>query len=159
MPLPKVSIYTDGACIGNPGKGGCAAILRAGGREKELSAGYKRTTNNRMEMLALIMALEALTQPCEVELWTDSMIVVYGVNDAGRKKRKKERPNTDLWLRIYALMAPHQITANWVKGHAGHPENERCDEMAGRAARGTELLEDVGMAPGADLFTTATSES
>ncbi len=130
----RVEIYTDGACSGNPGPGGWGAILRFNGHEKELSGGEKSTTNNRMEMMAAIVALETLTRPCAVDLYTDSQYLQQGVNEwlAGWKRKgwPERIKNQDLWKRIDALIEKHDVTFHWIKGHAGHPENERCDELA-----------------------------
>ncbi|MBM7852707.1 ribonuclease HI [Methylopila capsulata] len=133
-----VEIFTDGACSGNPGPGGWGAILRKGGVEKELKGGEAPTTNNRMELMAAISALEALTRPCEVVLHTDSQYLRDGVTKwvFGWKKNgwktadKKPVKNQDLWERLDAAIRIHQIDWRWVKGHAGHPENERADELA-----------------------------
>ncbi|HWB48870.1 MAG TPA: ribonuclease HI [Stellaceae bacterium] len=138
---PPVDIFTDGACRGNPGPGGWAAILRYGTVEKELSGGDPATTNNRMEMTAAIAGLEALKRPCRVRLYTDSQYLRDGIMQwiAGWKARnwrtadKKPVKNVDLWQRLDAAAAPHQIEWLWVRGHAGHPENERADALA-RAA-------------------------
>jgi ribonuclease HI len=140
-PLPAVDIFTDGACRGNPGPGGWGAILRYGTVEKELSGGEPATTNNRMEMTAAIAALEALKRPCRVRLHTDSQYLRDGIMQwlAGWKARgwrtadKKPVKNVDLWQRLDAAAAPHRIEWLWVRGHAGHPENERADALA-RAA-------------------------
>lgn len=130
----RVEIFTDGACSGNPGPGGWGAILRFNGHEKELSGGEKSTTNNRMEMMAAIVALETLTRPCAVDLYTDSQYLQQGVNEwlAGWKRKgwPERIKNQDLWKRIDALIEKHDVTFHWIKGHAGHPENERCDELA-----------------------------
>jgi ribonuclease HI len=139
----RVEIFCDGACSGNPGPGGFGAILRARGTEKELSGGEKETTNNRMEMTAAITALEALTRPCTVTLTTDSQYLVKGMKEwlQGWKRKgwinSKKEPvlNRDLWERLDALAAVHRIDWCWIKGHAGHPENERCDELARMAIR------------------------
>jgi ribonuclease HI len=133
-----VEIYTDGACSGNPGPGGWGAILRYGATEKELSGGESPTTNNRMEMMAAIIALESLKRPSEVALYTDSQYVMKGVTQwmPGWKKNgwrtadKKPVKNSDLWQRLDHATKPHQISWNWVKGHAGHVENERADALA-----------------------------
>lgn len=133
-----VEIWTDGACSGNPGPGGWGAVLRFGAAEKELSGGEPETTNNRMELLAAISALEALTRPCQVDLTTDSQYVRKGITEwlAGWKAKgwktaaKQPVKNQDLWQRLDALNAKHDVSWHWVKGHAGHPENERCDELA-----------------------------
>ncbi len=134
-----VEIFTDGACSGNPGPGGYGAILRCEGREKELSGGEPHTTNNRMELLGVITALEALKFPCQVRLTTDSKYVVDGITKgwaAGWKKRGwkkgdgKPALNPDLWDRLLQLLAVHDVEFCWIKGHAGHEENERCDRLA-----------------------------
>ena len=137
--MKKVSIYTDGACRGNPGKGGWGAILVYGGREKELSGGEAETTNNRMELSAVIAALGALKEPCEVTLTTDSQYVVNAIEkgwlDSWQQKgwRKSDRGavlNVDLWQKLVALLDLHKVNFVWVKGHNGHPYNERCDKLA-----------------------------
>lgn len=137
--MKKVEIFTDGACSGNPGPGGWGAVLRFNGIEKELSGGEAQTTNNRMELTAVISALSALKEPCEVYLTTDSKYVcdsvlkgwVYSWQKHGwRKSDKKPALNVDLWEQLLALLEQHKVTFNWVKGHAGHPENERCDKLA-----------------------------
>ncbi|MCD7834744.1 MAG: ribonuclease HI [Lachnospiraceae bacterium] len=158
-----VKIYTDGAARGNPdGPGGYGVILQytdPSGRlhEREYAQGYQKTTNNRMELMAAIVGLEALNRPCEVDLYSDSQYLVNAFNqhwlDAWlrnnwqRKDRKsgKSEPvkNVDLWKRLLAAAKPHQITWNWVRGHNGHPENERCDQLATGAADGEDLAEDV----------------
>lgn len=134
----RVEIYTDGACSGNPGPGGWGAILRYGDTEKELSGGEKETTNNRMEMMAAITSLESLTRPMHVDIYTDSTYVREGITKwiHGWKKRgwrtadKKPVKNMELWQRLEAAVERHEIEWHWVKGHAGHPENERADELA-----------------------------
>ena len=134
-----VEIYSDGACSGNPGPGGFGAILRCDDREKEISGGDPHTTNNRMELLGVITALEALKYPCEVRITTDSKCVVDGISKgwaAGWKKRGwkksdgKPALNPDLWERLLALLEIHKAEFVWIKGHAGHPENGRCDSLA-----------------------------
>lgn len=134
-----VEIFTDGACSGNPGPGGWGAVLRYNGHEKELSGGERDTTNNRMELTAVIKALEQLKEPCKVTLTTDSKYVSDGIGKGWaeswqkndwRKADKKPALNPDLWERLLELLKVHDVTINWVKGHAGHPENERCDELA-----------------------------
>jgi ribonuclease HI len=135
-----VDIFTDGACRGNPGPGGWGAILRAGGRERELWGGERETTNNRMEMTAVISALEALKRPVGAVVHTDSQYVLKGITEwiFGWKRNgwktadKKPVKNADLWQKLDALRAPHEIRWVWVKGHAGHPENERADALANR---------------------------
>ena len=137
-PTTMVEIYSDGACSGNPGPGGYGTILRYGNHEKELSGYDAETTNNRMEMLGAIAGLEALKQPCRVRLTTDSQYLVKGMTEwiAGwqrkgwKNSKKEEVANRDLWERLLALANTHQINWVWVKGHAGHEENERCDELA-----------------------------
>lgn len=124
----NVTITTDGGCVPNPGKGGWAAILRYGERTKEISGGEENTTNNRMEMIAVIEALQCLKEPCRVTLRTDSMILVNLLNRTGKAAAK--RANQDLVKRIVDLMNVHEITAQWVQGHNGDPDNERCDQLA-----------------------------
>jgi ribonuclease HI len=135
---PNVEIFTDGACSGNPGPGGWAAILRIGERERELSGGDVATTNNRMELMGAISGLEALKRPCRVRLFTDSVYVkdgatkwIHGWKKNGwRTADKKPVKNIELWQRLDAARAPHNIDWIWVKGHSGHPENERVDQLA-----------------------------
>ena len=152
--MKQVTIYTDGACSGNPGPGGWGAILRYGAHEKELSGGEPSTTNNRMELMAAIAGLEALNRPCEIELYSDSQYLVNAFNQhwiegwikKGWKRGKNEEvKNVDLWKRLLAAKEPHQISFFWVKGHNGHPENERCDFLATSAADGDELMVDPGV--------------
>ena len=140
----QVEVHTDGACLGNPGPGGWAALLRWGAIERELAGGEPDTTNNRMELMAAIAALEALREPCDVILTTDSQYVRQGILDwlsnwirrgwktAGGDPVK----NRDLWERLQAAAAPHAVDWRWVKGHSGHPENERVDQLARIAAEG-----------------------
>lgn len=133
-----VEIFCDGACSGNPGPGGYGAILRYGGRTKELSGGARDTTNNRMEMTAAIEGLRQLTRPCQVLITTDSQYLVKGMTEwiAGwqrkgwRNSKKEPVVNRDLWELLLALTKPHSVQWKWVKGHAGHAENERCDQLA-----------------------------
>lgn len=135
---PHVEIFTDGACSGNPGPGGWGAVLRYKGNEKELSGGERQTTNNRMEMMAAIMALEALKRPSRVDLYTDSnylrdgiMKWIHGWKRNGWKTAdKKPVKNVDLWQRLEAAIERHDVTWHWVRGHSGHPENERADALA-----------------------------
>ena len=149
----NVVIYTDGACSGNPGPGGWGAILTAGSNERELCGGEPHTTNNRMEMMAAIRALEALKRPCRVELHTDSQYLRQGITEwlSGWKARgwktadKKPVKNEDLWRELDQARARHQVAWRWVKGHAGHPMNERADALARRGlqearAREREIL-------------------
>ena len=136
--MKKVCIYTDGACSGNPGPGGWAAILSYNGHERELSGGEPATTNNRMELIAAISALEALKEPCEVELWTDSQYLARAVNEGwlagwkrrGWRRKEGELKTPELWQALDALLARHKVSFNWLKGHDGHEYNERCDALA-----------------------------
>ncbi len=137
--MKKVELFTDGACSGNPGPGGWGAVLRFHGKEKELSGGDPQTTNNRMELTAVIEGLAALKEPCEVTLTSDSKYVldallkgwVYSWKKNGWKKAdKKPALNVDLWERLLALLEVHKVDLHWVHGHQGHPENERCDALA-----------------------------
>ena len=136
-----MTLFTDGACSGNPGPGGWGALLRYGAHEKELSGGEPATTNNRMEMLAVIHGLEALKKSAQVRIYTDSQYVMKGMTEglAGWKRRgwktadRQPVKNMDLWQRLEAAMTPHQVEWQWVRGHSGHPENERVDQLA-RAA-------------------------
>ncbi len=139
LAIKTVEMFSDGACSGNPGPGGYGVILRFAGREKELSGGEAMTTNNRMELLGVIEGLSALKEPCRVVLTTDSRYVVDSVTKGwvyGWKKKgwiksdKKPALNVDLWEKLLPLLEKHDVTFNWVKGHAGHPENERCDRLA-----------------------------
>ena len=153
----KVKIFTDGAARGNPdGPGGYGALIqyvdtKGTLHEKELSGGYRKTTNNRMELMAAIAALEALNRPCDVELFSDSSYLVRAFTDKwidgwiakGWKRGKEPVKNVDLWQRLLEAKKPHQVRFIWVKGHAGHPENERCDRLATRAADGENLAEDA----------------
>lgn len=137
-----VVIHTDGACLGNPGPGGWGALLSFGGRERELSGAEPETTNNRMELMAAIAALEALTRPCEVALYTDSRYVQQGIGEwlprwiarGWRTADGKPVKNQDLWQRLAAAAARHKVDWHWVRGHSGHPENERVDQLARAAA-------------------------
>ena len=135
----QVWMYTDGACSGNPGPGGWGTILKSGGHVKELSGGEPNTTNNRMELTAVIAGLSALKYPCEVTITSDSKYVIDAIRQGWAKKwraqgwmrNKKEKAlNPDLWETLLDLLDVHDVTFQWVKGHAGHPENERCDELA-----------------------------
>lgn len=155
----NVTIYTDGSARGNPGPGGYGTVLlytdnKGNCHRRELSGGYKKTTNNRMELLAAIAGLEALIRPCRVELYSDSQYLVKAFNehwiDGWMKKnwkrnKKEDVKNVDLWKRLLKAMEPHEVSFHWVKGHAGHPENERCDHLAVEAALGEELLTDEGL--------------
>ena len=137
--MKKVTIYTDGACSGNPGPGGWGAILRYGEHERELSGGAPETTNNRMELLGVITALRALKRPCTVQLYTDSQYIVNAINEGwavrwrenGWMRNKKDPAlNPDLWGELLDLLEVHQVTFHWVKGHASNLYNNRCDELA-----------------------------
>ena len=159
--MKKINVYTDGACSGNPGKGGYGAILTfvdAKGQyyEKELSAGYELTTNNRMELLAAIAALEALKRPSAVVWYSDSKYLVDAINqkwlDAWvfknwKQSSKNPVKNIDLWKRLIKAQQPHRVEYVWVKGHAGHEYNERCDQLAVAAALGENLLVDEDFTP------------
>ncbi len=153
MPLPQVVLYTDGACLGNPGPGGYAAILIAGERRKELSGGRRRTTNNRMELMGAIAGLATLKKPCAVMLHTDSRYVADGLllgwaerwkANGWRKADKKPVKNVDLWDRLLAEVARHQVEVIWVRGHAGNSENERADQLCVAAANQPGLPADTG---------------
>ena len=137
--MKQVQIYTDGACSGNPGPGGWGAILRYGGREKEISGGEAMTTNNRMELTAVIAALEALKEPCAVDLWSDSKYVIDALEqgwavkwrqNGWKKPDKKPALNPDLWERLLTLVSEHELSYHWVKGHAENEFNNRCDALA-----------------------------
>lgn len=148
--MKTVSIWTDGACSGNPGPGGWGALIRFGEHEKELNGGEFETTNNRMELLAAIEALNALTQPCIVDLHTDSQYVKGGMTGwiEGWKKNgwktsaKKPVKNVELWKALDKAVSRHQVNWHWVKGHAGHPENERADELARYGMEPYKLKDD-----------------
>lgn len=149
MPIPQLLIYTDGAARGNPGPGGYGAILIWGVHRKELSAGYRLTTNNRMELMAVIAALESLKKEgLDICIYTDSNYIVKAVELGWLfnwvKKDFKDKKNKDLWLRFLSLYKKHHIRFVWVKGHADNPFNNRCDELATSAADGKQLLEDRG---------------
>lgn len=151
----QVEIFTDGSCLGNPGPGGYGAILRYKGHEKELSAGFFLTTNNRMELLATIKALETLKESCSVSLTSDSQYVKQGITQwiFNWKKRgwkttdKKDVKNKDLWVRLDAETSCHHVEWHWVKGHAGHDENERCDDLARTAAENPTQEDEHYQAP------------
>lgn len=140
--MSSIEMFTDGACLGNPGPGGWAALLRRGTHERELCGGEAHTTNNRMELLAVIRGLEALRKPCNVALTTDSQYVMRGVREwmprwiakGWRTAGGDAVKNRDLWERLALALAPHEVDWHWVRGHAGHPENERVDVLARSAA-------------------------
>jgi len=151
--MKRVIIHTDGGCKGNPGPGGFGAVLVCGKHRMELSEGYRLTTNNRMELRAAIAALEVLSEPCDVELHSDSKYLIDAITKKwieGWKKRgwqksdKQPVKNKDLWMRLLAAIGGHKVDWRWVKGHAGNKENERCDELGNIAVVGRNLLEDVG---------------
>lgn len=147
--MPKVIIYTDGAAKGNPGPGGYGAVLMSGKHRKELSQGYKLTTNNRMELLAVIIGIEALKKEgTDVTIYSDSKYVVDAVEKAWvfswERKAFKKKKNEDLWRRFLNVYRKHKVKFIWVKGHANIPENERCDRLAVEASESNNLLEDTG---------------
>ncbi|GGO73191.1 ribonuclease H [Bowmanella pacifica] len=150
--MKKVQIFTDGSCLGNPGPGGYGVVMRYGKHNKELSQGFVQTTNNRMEMLAAIAALRILKESCEIDLTTDSQYLRQGImqwiknwkKNGWRTSDKKPVKNVDLWQELDSLVSKHKVHWHWVKGHAGHPENERCDELARTAAQGQNLQPDKG---------------
>lgn len=147
--MAKVTVYTDGAAKGNPGRGGFGAVLLAGSHKKELSQGFKNTTNNRMELLAVIVALEALkNEGTEVVVYSDSKYVVDAVGKGWLKNWQKTnfkgKKNVDLWKRFLLVYPKHNVSFVWVKGHAGNFYNERCDVLAVQAAEGVGLIDDVG---------------
>ncbi len=154
--MKQVLIYSDGSCLGNPGPGGWGAILRLADctAEKRMSGGFRRTTNNRMEITAVLEALRALKEPCAVDIYTDSRYVCDSIEKKwlyGWQKKnwikadKKPAKNRDLWEQMLPLLATHTVKLHWLKGHAGHPENEACDEMARTEAARRDLPEDTGM--------------
>ena len=151
--LTQVTIYTDGACSGNPGRGGYGVVLMSGPHRRELSGGFRWTTNNRMEIIAAIAALDALKYPCAVTLHTDSKYVVDAINQGWAKKwrnngwrrnQKERAKNPDLWAQLLDLCDRHQVQFVWVKGHAGVEENERCDRLAVAASQEDNLPPDFG---------------
>ena len=149
--MKNVNMYTDGACSGNPGKGGFGIILEYNGNKKEISEGYELTTNNRMELMAVIKGLEALKELCHVTVTTDSKYVVDAINkgwlynweeNGWRKSDRKPVLNVDLWENLLVLMEEHEVEFVWVEGHNGHPENERCDKLAVDAYNSDDLKID-----------------
>lgn len=149
----QVQIFTDGACSGNPGKGGYGAILKYGEHIKEISAGFNLTTNNRMEILAVLEAFRCLKKPCDVNLCSDSKYVIDALElgwaekwrSNGWMRTKKDKAlNVDLWEPLLSEISKHNVTYTWVKGHAGHPENERCDHLATTAYNSANLIDDKG---------------
>jgi ribonuclease HI len=152
----KIIVHTDGACIGNPGAGGYGVVLQHGEHRKEISAGFKETTNNRMELMAVIEALKALKSPSNVMIYSDSKYVVETMQKGSAQKwsekgwmrtKKDKARNTDLWGMLLDLCHKHNVTFSWVKGHAGNIENERCDWLSDKAARGSDLQIDTGYDP------------
>jgi ribonuclease HI len=150
-PAPEVAIYTDGGCIDNPGPGGYGVILLHEGHRKELSGGFRRTTNNRMEILAAIKGLEALRSRCRVTIYSDSQYLVNAIEEGWARRwqandwwrnRQERAINPDLWERLLSLVDKHDVRLRWVRGHAGHAENERADELARTAALGRHLAVD-----------------
>jgi ribonuclease HI len=153
--MKKIAIYADGACSGNPGPGGYGAILQYGESAKQLSQGFIRTTNNRMELRAVIAGLQALKEPCEVTVVTDSQYVVNGITqgwakswraNGWRKKDKKPALNPDLWQELLDSCEKHTVRFEWIRGHNGHPQNEMCDEMAVSAYHREGKIADQGFA-------------
>jgi ribonuclease HI len=149
--MKTVTIYTDGACSGNPGPGGFGVVMLYGSARRELSGGYRKTTNNRMEVLAVIKGLEALKEPCSVQLYSDSKYVVDAIEKGWVKKwrsqgwmrnKKEKASNVDLWEQLLALLEIHNVSFIWVKGHAANPENERCDQLARDAIQKNTLEND-----------------
>ena len=147
----KVTIYTDGACSGNPGPGGYGTVMQCGEHRNELSGGFRKTTNNRMELLAVIKGLQALNRPCQVTVFSDSKYIVDAVNKgwakrwqaSGWKRNKKENAlNPDLWATLLKLLDTHEVSLRWVKGHAGNPGNERADALAVAASQSNNLATD-----------------
>ena len=151
-----VVIYTDGACIGNPGPGGYGAVLLQGEHRREISGGFRWTTNNRMEMMAVIEALEALNNPSQVQVYSDSQYVVNAITkgwaarwkaNGWRRNKREMAVNPDLWDRLLGLCQTHQVEFRWLRGHSGVRENERCDRLAVAAARQANLPSDTGYRP------------
>jgi ribonuclease HI len=151
--LKKVNIYIDGACSGNPGPGGYGIIIEYRGQIKEKSGGFSNTTNNRMEIMAAIVALESLKEKCSVRIFSDSQYVVNAITKGWVKRwksngwmrnRKEKALNPDLWERLLRLYDRHEVEFNWIRGHEGHEENERCDQLARKAASRTGLPVDTG---------------
>ncbi len=154
MNFPPIFLYTDGAASGNPGPGGYGVVLKCAGREKEMSGGFNLTTNNRMELLAVIKGLEAIRwENAQVEVWSDSSYVVKAVNEGWlwnwERTNFAKKKNSDLWKRFLPLYRKHRVSFHWIKGHNGHPENERCDTLAvasgaGVVKAGGALPDDLG---------------
>lgn len=154
--LPTYNVFTDGACLGNPGSGGWAAVIRSKSDpslpRQVLNGGFETTTNNRMEIMPVIKALEALNEPSKVDLYTDSQYVSKGINEwidgwigrGWRSSSGKPVKNKDLWLRLVPLLEKHRVTAHWVEGHSGNPDNEDCDFLARESAKRYDLPIDTG---------------
>jgi ribonuclease HI len=151
--MKNVMMYTDGGCINNPGPGGYGVVLVYDSHRKELSGGFQRTTNNRMEIFAAIAGLEALKEPCRVTLISDSQYLVFAIQKGWARKwkangwmrnNKEKAINPDLWERLLSLCDIHAVQFEWIRGHAGHPENERCDELAKAASHGSDKVIDSG---------------
>lgn len=154
--LKTVDLYTDGACSGNPGPGGYGLVLKYNGHEKEISCGYRLTTNNRMEIMAVIRGLSMLKETCNVNIYSDSKYVIDAITqgwvykweaNCWMRNKKDKAINVDLWEQLLVLLDEHNVEFHWVKGHAGHPENERCDKLAVAAYLSEELIEDEGYIP------------
>lgn len=150
--MKEITLFTDGACSGNPGPGGYGAILKYGHDTKELSGGYRNTTNNRMELMAVIAGLSQLKEPCKVCVVTDSRYVVDAVekgwlarwaSNHWMRNKKEKALNVDLWKRLLRLLDTHDVSFTWIRGHSGHPENERCDRLAVSAAATPQLQDDL----------------
>ena len=159
--IKHVMMHTDGACSGNPGRGGYGTVIQFGRHRNELSGGFHWTTNNRMELLAIVKGLEILKEPCAVTVYSDSRYIVDAVNNGAAKKwrangwrrNKKEKAlNPDLWARLLDLLDVHQVSIVWVKGHAGNPGNERADSLAVAASRGEDLAVDEGYENAVPIF-------
>lgn len=161
--MKAVEIHTDGSCLGNPGPGGYGIVLVCGSHRLELSEGFRKTTNNRMELMAAIVAFEQLKQSCRVTLWSDSRYLVDAMAKGWldgwkargwRKASRQPVKNADLWQRLDAAVSKHEVSWTWLRGHTGHVENERCDELAVAAASGKALQVDEGFeqSSGTDLF-------
>ncbi len=149
--LPHVIMYTDGACTGNPGPGGYGVVLKSGQHRKEISAGYRQTTNNRMELMAVIAGLEAVKKRCRITIYTDSQYIAESINNrwvyrwkekGWRRSKQQLAHNHDLWEKLLQLLDDHQVEVKWVRGHIGEPENERADRLAVQASQSSTLLVD-----------------
>ncbi len=159
--MKRVTLYTDGACSGNPGPGGFGAVLQFGVHHKDISGGFALTTNNRMELLAVIRGLEVLKRPCEVTVYSDSRYIVDAVNkgwaerwraNGWRRNKSEKAVNPDLWGRLLDLLEKHDVEFRWVRGHAGNPGNERADELAVAASKGSSLAVDEGYENAVPVF-------